>query len=273
MLRKLLKYEIKDTARFIPFFYLIAVLFAVMALIAKQIGIDWFKVTSSIVLILVGISIVIITFVIIVIRFYKNLYTNEGYLMFTLPVKPQKLLASKTIVAFSWIIISFIVSIGSVCVSLFCLGVDYSEFEKIINELEKYGLDKVIYLIIPLMCLSIIYLLSQIFFAITVANISAFHKIGGGAAFLVFLATYVGLQIVQTVASIFVPLSIQLNITDKISASLSTKNMLGFMLESIKGVEPTNLIIGLGGYVFVIIMVCVLFYLTGRMMNKKVSLR
>ncbi len=45
----------------------------------------------------------------IVLRFHKNLYSNEGYLMFTLPVKPQMLLASKTIVAFSWIIISFIV--------------------------------------------------------------------------------------------------------------------------------------------------------------------
>ncbi len=40
------------------------------------------------------------------IRFYKNLFTDEGYLMFTLPVKASDLLISKGLVAALWRLIS-----------------------------------------------------------------------------------------------------------------------------------------------------------------------
>ena len=109
MLRKLLKYEFKDTATVIPFLYLITLLFAAMVFTGKQLRIGWLIGASSGILILVGIAVVILTFVVIAMRFNRNLYSNEGYLMFTLPVKPQILLGSKTIVALSWLIISFIV--------------------------------------------------------------------------------------------------------------------------------------------------------------------
>lgn len=273
MLGKLLKYEFKDTARVIPFFYLITLFFSAITLIARQIGLEWFKITSSILLILVGSTVVIITFVVIVMRFYKNLYSNEGYLMFTLPVKPQLLLVSKTIAAFTWMVISLIFLIGTILVSLYCLGVSSSDLSEMMSELKKYGFEKTIFLIIPLVFLSIMFLLSQIFFAITVANRPAFQNMGVGAAFLVYLATYVVLKIVDSVIAIFAPFSIELNIVGNVSASLSTKNMFGYLIDSIKGIEPSSIQIGLGGFVFEVIMACVLFYITGRMMNKKVSLR
>lgn len=48
------------------------------------------------------------------IRFYRNLYTDQGYLMHTLPVTPAQLIGSKAIVAVVWMIISSIVMIASV---------------------------------------------------------------------------------------------------------------------------------------------------------------
>ncbi len=50
-------------------------------------------------------------------RFYKNLYTDQGYLMHTLPVNAHQLIWSKTFVAFIWMIISGIVT----CASMFGL--------------------------------------------------------------------------------------------------------------------------------------------------------
>lgn len=47
------------------------------------------------------------------IRFYKNLYTDEGYLMHTLPVKPWMLIASKTVIATLWIYLSTLLTVGS----------------------------------------------------------------------------------------------------------------------------------------------------------------
>ena len=273
MLKKLLKYEFKDTATVVPFLYIITLLFAVIAFIAEKSGIEWFKITSSVILIIIGISVVIVTFAVVIMRFYKNLYSNEGYLMFTLPVKPQLLLTSKVIVAFFWIVLSFIVSIVALCIALYVLGIGSTELSEIMSEIKKYGLEKLVYGIIPLMLISLLYLLGQIFFAITVANRPTFQNFGIAASFIVFVATYVVLKIVESIASIFVPFSIEFSLVGRVNPSLSTKNMVGYVLDSIKGIEPTTIVAGLGGYVFVVIMIFVLFYLTGRMMKKNVSLR
>lgn len=60
------------------------------------------------------------------VRFYKNLFTDEGYLMFTLPVKSSDLLLSKMLVAALWRLIStaFIVLsvVGVASVALFYLS-------------------------------------------------------------------------------------------------------------------------------------------------------
>ena len=47
-------------------------------------------------------------------RFYKNFYTDEGYLTFTLPVKRSTLLASKTLNTFLWTFLGLIVTLISV---------------------------------------------------------------------------------------------------------------------------------------------------------------
>lgn len=48
------------------------------------------------------------------IRFYKNLYTDEGYLMFTLPTTPGKLIFSKTLISGLWNLIASTVMLGSI---------------------------------------------------------------------------------------------------------------------------------------------------------------
>ncbi len=47
------------------------------------------------------------------IRFYKNLYTDEGYLMFTLPTTPKKLILSKTLISGIWNLIASTLMLGS----------------------------------------------------------------------------------------------------------------------------------------------------------------
>lgn len=88
MLGKLLKYELKSTSRIMGVLYL-AVL--VMALL-------------------------IITIVMVLQRFYKNLLKEEGYLMHTLPVPTWMLVASKTICSLIWILLSIAVLLASVFV-------------------------------------------------------------------------------------------------------------------------------------------------------------
>ncbi|MCL2680534.1 MAG: hypothetical protein FWF11_03575 [Coriobacteriia bacterium] len=53
---------------------------------------------------------IIVTFVVIVLRFYRNFLTPEGYLMFTLPVTRHQLILSKLIAAFAWQLVSWVVA-------------------------------------------------------------------------------------------------------------------------------------------------------------------
>ena len=55
-------------------------------------------------------------------RFYKSLLGDEGYLMFTLPVRPWQLITSKLIVSALWSIVSCVVAVGSIMVM--AIGLD-----------------------------------------------------------------------------------------------------------------------------------------------------
>lgn len=274
MLTKLLKFEFKETARIIPFLYLVTLLIAAVSIGSSRLNLGFVKTTSSAILIVVGIAVLIVTFVVIAVRFYHNLYSNEGYLMFTLPVKPQKLLASKGIVAFCWILASVAVFIGSLLLGLYSIGVDLSELSEIRSEIIKLGLEKVVIIAIPIFILiAIIYFISQIYFAITVGNFPCFHGMGVAGSFISFLVTYITLKIFETIFAIFVPLALTVNLEGSIETTISMQNMFNYFVDAIKGIAPNYIVIGLGGYIFDIIMIFVLTYFTGRIMNRKVSLK
>lgn len=56
------------------------------------------------------------TFTMMIQRFHKNLLTDEGYLMLTLPVKPWKHIVSKLLVSMLWIITSGIAAFISILI-------------------------------------------------------------------------------------------------------------------------------------------------------------
>lgn len=274
MLGKLFKYEIKDTSRLIPFFYLITAVMAGLSLLSGKLELGWFKATSSLLLLLVGIAVFVVTLVVICMRFYKNLYSNEGYLSFTLPLKPHLHLVSKAIVSFGWMLLSVLISMGAIFVALYGLGVDGKVWTSALDEIERYGMGKYMYAFIPMICLAILYLMSQIYFSITLANSPKFHNIGAaGASILLFFVTNIVLRIVETILTIIIPFSLSVSISGSVDISLTAHNMIGYLIDNFNNQNPSNMVIGLGGYTFDVIMVFVLFYITGHIMNKKVSLR
>ena len=51
----------------------------------------------------------------IAIRFYRNLYTDEGYLMHTLPVTPRQLILAKLLVAALWVFVLSLLALWAIC--------------------------------------------------------------------------------------------------------------------------------------------------------------
>ena len=119
MLSKLFKYEVKATSRYFLPMYLAIVIFTLINKLFLLVGYD-----NNMLGFVSGISLFLYVFIIIatfilayfvsVYRFYKNLLTDEGYLMFTLPVKVKDHIAAKLLSSFMWLVISAVITLASV---------------------------------------------------------------------------------------------------------------------------------------------------------------
>lgn len=117
MLGKLLKYEIKATGRiFVPIYLALILLaginriFVAFRFFPHNQTLSLISGFVSLLYILFICGMFVLTFVVMIQRFYKNLLGDEGYLMFTLPVKPSALILSKMLVSFVWIVVSMAVT-------------------------------------------------------------------------------------------------------------------------------------------------------------------
>ena len=123
MLKKLLKYEFKATARTYGGMYL--ALLAASVLFGGSVW-RWNGTNSDAYSTLVGllslvytaviIGTVVVTIMTIVQRFYRNLLGREGYLMHTLPVTETQLILSKLLTSMVWVLCSGLV--GVVCITV-----------------------------------------------------------------------------------------------------------------------------------------------------------
>lgn len=120
MFRKLIKYEMRAILRY---WWLIAVILPIVSAVGalalrftlsstqfyKPIHVPPWLVTLSTLLAVLCIFCIfasmLVVQIFIYLRFYKNFFTDEGYLTFTLPVSRSKLLAAKALNGIFWIVI------------------------------------------------------------------------------------------------------------------------------------------------------------------------
>lgn len=84
---------------------------------------------AAIVAVLGGVAFAIMTIILLFSRFYKNFFTDEGYLTFTLPVKRSSLLNSKLIVSVATILMTGFVLVVDVLIAL-CIAYHEAIFVK-----------------------------------------------------------------------------------------------------------------------------------------------
>ena len=119
MLRKLIKYEFRATAR-----VMLPLATADMTMGESILGFLAGLVAVAFVLALLATFVVAV--VLAVFRFRKNLLTDEGYVMFTLPVSPHSLVCSKLIVSTVWFLGAVVIDV----VALVSLVADVAMFQE-----------------------------------------------------------------------------------------------------------------------------------------------
>ncbi|WP_343210449.1 hypothetical protein [Anaerolentibacter hominis] len=123
MLGKLMKYESKAMGRILlPLYIGLLVISGINRIFLEflsgsTVGSRISAITTVIYIFMI-IAVSIATFILIIIRFYKNFLGDEGYLMFTLPVKTSANLNAKMLVSSLWSILSVIVVIVSLVILL-----------------------------------------------------------------------------------------------------------------------------------------------------------
>ena len=129
MLRKLLKHEFRATARIMLPLYLVLLVTAVGANITTQ-GLSnssyqILRLLGALLAMAFGIAIIgvcVMSLVVMVQRFYKNLLGDEGYVMLTLPVNLHQQVWSKLIVSAVWFAATFLAVVLAALMVSFNVG-------------------------------------------------------------------------------------------------------------------------------------------------------
>lgn len=142
---KLLKYEWKACARICLPLYAVELLVAfINRLLYSDIGSKLLYGIPSIVMTMlyaaIMVALFVVTAVVLVQRFYKNLLGSEGYLMFTLPVSVSQHILSKAVMALVMGVLSFVAALVSI--DLLSHGMSVGQgFVSLLRNLSAYPSD------------------------------------------------------------------------------------------------------------------------------------
>ena len=152
----------------------------------------------------------ILSLVFIVVRYYKSLYSAEGYLTFTLPATTTEILSAKMLTGFIWELINslcifgsiFFAASGSMLLAYHNYALDFSnflsEFADVMNEVfSMHSIPTVLfYVVFGLVSMAL--RLLTIFMAISLGQLWQEHKILGSVVFYFVINTVMGIISVFT---------------------------------------------------------------------------
>ena len=207
MLGKLFKYEWRSISKLLLPIHGFVLLFALLSRFYFTIsgGTDALLNTDSTIigtltmllifaLVIVISSIAIFTYIYSGYHFYKNVFTDQGYLTNTLPVTPSQLLLSKELAALLWLLIDVVV----ISISIFILVGStelFSNFSIFWSTLMRYASQTPLFttLVIIALVLSPFLVIGILFFSITLGNLASSHKV------LASIGAYVGIYVLQQI--------------------------------------------------------------------------
>lgn len=146
MLGKLIKHELRATGRtMLPLFAVLSVMSVVAGFSMRHLEFSLTQMPAFVEIVLmllfaaffiVMVATIVMAFVIMISRFYKNLLGDEGYLMLTLPVNAHSHVWAKLIVSTIWFIATAVLIVLLMC--LLALIISGSDIAGIIAEMPTF---------------------------------------------------------------------------------------------------------------------------------------
>ena len=275
MIGKLIKHDLIAGARRMGNIYLAALIACGALLFSAFLRSGFLRFLCSTAVIIIAFIAVIVTFVSVVFGANKSLFGREGYLTQTLPVRTSSLIFSKWFTASIWVLISYaLCAVAFVGVFIYWTteNQDGAEiYDMIYSFLQSFGIGAQVvyqkYLLLSAIiglfnaCIFVMFVL----FAVTLSNISPFHKLGSFGVILylaltIFIiqgATY-GLEKLADVTLIIQESGMIMSVD---AAAIDSAILNG------------SLTIGLTGVYFKAIVTVFLYILTVQLTESKINLR
>lgn len=122
MLGKLFKHELKDTGKVLLPLNLALIGITIIGMImirlnvfdTNSMAVGILLIASAFVYVFGILALFIITYVYLMVRFYRSMYSSEGYLTHTLPVSTLSILNTKIFVSAFWAFITMILTVSSI---------------------------------------------------------------------------------------------------------------------------------------------------------------
>jgi len=218
MLVRLFKYELKATSKVLVPIYIAFIAITIISRVSIDLQVDEGSLWSFIngmglfVFIISAITMFVATAIVIIWRFYRNTSSDEGYLLFTLPVKVDYIIISEFLCALIWGFLMSVFAVLGIFLMIFNRNVDdniinFSYFGNILSSLTADGIKAIFYLFLDIL-ISTFQEIMSIYCAISLASLFNKHR-------LIFSATfYIGLLIVVNAFAILI-----MNIVEKIFPS------------------------------------------------------
>lgn len=297
MLGKLMKYELKATARWFLPLYCGIIIFAIFSKISTtvinleeikhlssdnlfiQMIVNTAMLVSAFLYGFIIITTIVMTFVIAIRRFYKNLLSDEGYLMFTLPVSSHKLLLSKFLTTMIWYVCSIVV----IMISLFILFISKEFFgallifpeaiSQLLDEFAKVP-SLMLFLILTLIdsFISFPFLILMIYVSIAIGHTRHNHKV------LYSFGTFLGLNIIISIISNIISFIFFLPYTNLFSFSVNGYTFDNTPInpaDNLSVIDATfNTLNGLliFSFIFSIALSVAFYFVTNYILSKKLNL-
>lgn len=265
MVKKLIKYDLMAFAKvMLPIEIAllgVAALYRFVSLFENEsTAYSIFNVSTIIILVIASLTALLMTTIYSMVRFYKNLYTQEGYLSFTLPVTPSAHIVSKLVVSFIFDIVTLVTVFVSFCIATAgdvlteCFKAGGYLFSKIA---EKIGGQTPLY-IVEFIVMLIVYILAfhlLTYMCISIGQCANKHKVL--LAVGIYFAVYTAKQIAGT---IFIAVGVSTNLFIDIE---------NFVVNNLR----LSAHLGMIGFTFLeLILGSVYFFVTKNLMKKKLNL-
>ncbi|MBD5467802.1 MAG: hypothetical protein HDR21_06585 [Lachnospiraceae bacterium] len=234
MLGKLLKNEFKTTYKTMLVIYIVTIVTTLGCCffgIRQFYSYSWISenetlrriqgvlgVTFTIAYVIIVIALVLLTYVLMCERFYKSMYSEQGYLTHTLPVSPLSNLNARLITSLVWLFVSGIILLISILLIAISLdpqafwedlrSFSYSVFDTSCLLSTGYSFPVFMLIILLLILAACANALLLVFAALSLGQLANLHKrraaVGFGVAFVFleqFAATMVMVHIVDKIAN------------------------------------------------------------------------